>query len=68
MDEDFVVNIMVNDVTCNDIVYSISIMTLSFFLQKAYCVKTGWYYIVSYICYITFIESDCFLWVKKPTK
>ena len=28
------------------------------FLQKAYSVQTGWHYIVSYICYIVFIESD----------
>ena len=38
------------------------------FSAKTYSVKIGWHYIVSYICYITFIESDYFLWVKKTNK
>ena len=61
---------MVNDVACNDILHSVSIMTVSIFLQKAYSVQTGWHYIVlyMYICYITFVESDYFLWVKKTIK
>ena len=41
------VNIMVNDVTCNDIVHSVLIITLSIFYKKAYSVKPGWHYIVS---------------------
>ena len=55
---------MVNDVACNDIVHRVSIMTA----KNAYSVQTGRHYIGSYICYITFVESDYFLWGKKTTK
>ena len=57
----FVLIIMVNDVTCNDIVDSVSTMTA--FSAKS-LLRQNW---VVYICYITFIESDYFLWVKKTT-
>ena len=50
---------MLNDVACNDIVYSVSIMTLGIFCKnKKRIAETGWYCMVSYICYITVIESD----------
>ena len=60
----FVLNTSVNEFTCNHIMRNDS----QHFLQKTYSVKIRWHYIVSYICYITFIESDYFLWVKKTTK
>ena len=59
---------MVNDFACNDIVHSNSVMTVSIFCKKAYSFKTWWQYIVLYICYITFTESDYFLSIKKTTK
>ena len=59
---------MVNEFTCNHIVRSDSVMVVSIFCKKNYSDKIGWHYIVSYICYIAFIESDYFLWVKKTTK
>ena len=31
------------------------------FLQKAYSVQTDLHYIVSFICYMTIVESDYFL-------
>ena len=58
---------MVNEFTCNHTEHSDSIMS-QHLMQKTYSVKIGWHYIVSYICYITFIESDYFLWVMKSTK
>ena len=38
------------------------------FLQKAYSVKNGSHYIVSYVCNITLIESDYFRQVKTTAK
>ena len=38
---EFVLNIMVNDVTCNYIVHSVSIMTLSIFCKKLIASKLG---------------------------
>ena len=61
----FISNITVNEFTCNHVVLSDSIMIVSIFCKKTYSVKIGLHYIVSYICYITFNESDYFLWVKK---
>ena len=57
--------IMVNDIACNDIVHSVSVVTFSVFCKKTYSVKTGWHYKVIYICYITFIESDYSLWIQE---
>ena len=59
----FVLNIMVNDVACNDIVHIVSIVTLGMFCKNL--LRQNW---VVYMCYITFIESDYCLWVKKTTK
>ena len=53
----FVLNNMVNDVACNDILHSVSIMAACNFCKKAYSVQTGWHYIVSYMRYITFVRG-----------
>ena len=47
--------------------YSVSIMTVGNFCKKLILFKQAGI-IVSYICYITIVESDYFLWGKKPTK
>ena len=57
----FVLPTMGNVVACNDIVYSVLIMTRCIFCQKSYSIKTGWHYVVACICYITLIKSNYFL-------
>ena len=59
--------IVINDFAGNAIVCSVPIMTSQHFLQKSYSGKNGWYYIVSYIWYMTVIELYYFLWVKNTT-
>ena len=54
-----VLNIMVNEFTCNHIVRSDSILIVSIFWKKK-LVKIGWHYIVSYMCNIACIESVFF--------
>ena len=49
----FTLNIIVNGVACNDIVYTVSTMAVS-----AYSVKTSRHYKESHICFIIFITSD----------
>ena len=58
---------MVNDVAYNDIVHSVSIMTLSIFCEKLIQSKLGGLYSVIYLLQ-TFVEFDYFLWVKTTTK
>ena len=58
---------MVNDVACNDSAQCFILDTQNI-LQKAYSVKSGWHYKVSYICYLTFIEIDYFPCIKKTTQ
>ena len=58
---------MVNDVACNNIVHSVSIMTLCIFCKQLIALKCVVLYSVIYLLH-NIIEVDYFLWVKKTTK